>query len=340
MTYTGAPNSLLNLAVLLRSKGHTISVFTQQSGEFIKEFHKHLIRVKYCDPDSFNYDILNDYDLAIANTIFCGKFALKAQKYIPTILYIREAENLPEIIHSCGLKDDYLNKIKIALCVSEYAEKYISSTYNISNLAVIHNFLSPPVLHMPPTNICKDGVVHFLIAGTIEKRKGIDIAIHAIDLLSDGIKDKFMLHIVGRKPEWAHEYWMNLKMDNNDKICYHGEIKSRQGMYSLYKRINCVIVPSLDESCSLTALEGAMFGRALILSENVGAKYLINESGLVFQTASAESLSSAITQLIKNSKLLPEMGRNSYKMYKKTSTPAVYYKKISSLLCDMLKQKH
>ncbi len=325
MTYTGAPNSLLNMAEVLKKHGHMVSVFTLKNGTFENEFAKKGFRVEIIHENSFYYPSLSGYDLIIANTVFCGSFAVKAQSFAPTVLYIREAQNLPDIISNCGLSSKCISLAENSICVSEYAESFIREKYKVKNLFVLHNFLNKPILYKPKKNISKDGKIHFLVAGTVEKRKGFDVVLNALNLLSDDIRQQAVLHLAGKKPEWSRKYWEKLDFDIPGVI-YHGEITDKRKMFHLYDSVNCVIVPSFDESCSLTALEGAMHGRALILSENVGAKYIAANSGFIVKTGSARSLAEAMSFMIQESSELEYMGENSYRNFLKTSTSRIYYK--------------
>lgn len=338
MTYTGAPNSLLNIAGLIRRKGYLVTVATQKSGEFIREFHKSGFRVGYADPESYCYEKLSHkYDLVIANTIFCGKFALEAQKVIPTILYIREAHNLPDIIRDCGLSEDYITKAKNIVCVSEYSEEFIRKTYNVRNIYVLHNFMNVPLFYCPPQNLVTDGKVHFLIAGTIEKRKGYDIVLKAISLMPEDIAVQAVFHIAGRKPEWSREYWEKLDFDKYDNVIYHGEIASKKAMSKFYDRVNAVIVPSLDEACSLTALEGALHKRLLILSENVGAKYLLDNNDMIFSAGSPEALAEKICKTVLSDKaVFDKSGEKLYKRFIETSAPKIYYENFKRIISEVI----
>jgi len=332
MTYTGAPNSLLNIALLLRSHGNYVKVATLRSGEFEKEFSKHGFWVRHFDEEKYAYEKLaKKQDVVIANTIFCGKFALCSQKYVPTILYIREAQNIPELICSCGLSEEYITEAENIICVSEYAEKFIRENYAVKNLYVIHNFLKPKPFFRPRPNIFFDGRVHFLIAATIEKRKGIDIALRAFEMLPNELADKAVLHIAGKKNKWAEDYWNTLRL-GADNVIYHGEISSRSDMDKLYDSVNVVIVPSLDEACSLAALEGAMHGRTLILSENVGAKYLIDNNGYIVRTGSSEALCRAVSEIIMHREKLFKMGKASYKSFRKYVSIKKYYTELDKIL--------
>ena len=337
MTYTGAPNSLLNIARLLRSKGWHVAVRTLAVGNFSLQYAKHGFHVRPLN-ENLSADeckkLASQFDLIVCNTIFCARLACKLQQYVKTILYIREAENLPELLEKFHIDEGCLRNAENVICVSEYAERFIVKKYDPKRLWVLHNFLIMPPLHRPAENKVRGDKVRFLIAATIEKRKGIDVAIEAVKLLPKHISDRLVLDIAGRKPDWSKEYWENLIPENDPRFKYHGEVKG--GKNRLFRRANVIIVPSLDESCSLTALEGAMFGKPLIVSENVGAKYLAEGCGFTVKTGDAEELAQAIKFFVENKKELDTAGKNCYKKFRMTSTAKVYYKKIYEIFMEVL----
>lgn len=333
MEYSGAPNSLLNIACLLRKKGNYVKVGTIKPGPFEKEFLRRGFIVRHFDQKKYEYHLLSKKcDLVISNTVFCTDFALGAQKYVKTILYVREAHNLPQVLEMAEVSKEKFESVKNMLCVSEYAYNYITENYNVNELHIIHNFLNRRKTYTPTENSCNEKV-SFLLAGTIEKRKGQKIAVDAFNKLND-TTNNIVLHLVGRVPEWCEEYFKSLELDKCKNVIYHGDIKDKNRMKELYESVNVVIVPSFDESCSLTALEGAMYGRALIVSENVGAKYIINGNGFIVKTGSVDSLADKIKWFADNNGYLSQYGKQSYKNFLKTSNSKLYYKN----LCDIINQ--
>lgn len=340
MTYTGAPNSLLNIALTLRKKGHTVTVFTLESGNFEYEYNKNGFQVSL-----FNEKVITDeqcsefgrqYDLLICNTIFCAKSAYRMQKFMSTLLYIREAENLPFIMTNCNISDEYINNIDNAVCVSEYAYDFISANYTPKRLWIVHNFLIRPVFFRNKANFPIDGKVHFLIAATIEERKGIKVALEAFGRMDEELKDKAVLHIAGRTPEWSRAYWEKIDFNGMDGVTFHREISNREEMIKLIKSVNVIVVPSFDESCSLSALEGAMCGKALIVTENVGAKYIVDEqNGFIVKTGDSESLCLAMEETVKNSDKLKTMGIVSEKRFKKFCSVRRYYKILHNVFLEL-----
>jgi glycosyltransferase involved in cell wall biosynthesis len=98
-----------------------------------------------------------------------------------------------------------------------------------------------------------------------------------------------------------------------------------------------VVVPSRDESCSLVALEGAMMGKPLIVTENVGAKYLVNDlNGWVVRTEDEVSLRKAFIEAIDKPELLKAMGKASRIEYLKTSTYEIFEKRFIEMVIDNL----
>lgn len=337
MTYTGAPNSLLNIARLLRSKGWHVTVRTLAGGNFSLQYAKHGFHVRWLNENLSVEEckkLASQFDLIVCNTIFCAKLACKLQQCVKTILYIREAENLPELLEKFHIDEGFLRNAENVICVSEYAERFIVKKYNPKRLWVLHNFLITPPFHRPGGNKVRGGKVRFLIAATVEKRKGIDIAVKAIKLLPKHISDRLVLDIAGRKPDWSKEYWENLIPENDPRFNYHGEVRS--GKTRLFKRANVIVVPSFDESCSLTALEGAMFGKPLIVTENVGAKYLAKGCGFTVKTGNAEELAQAVKFFVENKKELDTAGKNCYGKFRETSTAKVYYKNIYEIFMEVL----
>ena len=332
MTYTGAPNSLLNIARLLGEKDFEVEVCTLQNGLFSAEFEKCGFPVRAVFTGSYDFSTLPEkYDIVIVNTVFCGEFALKAQRYVPTFLYVREGENLGEIIRNCGLKEEYITAAKHLICVSEYARDYIENIFKVQRICVLHNFLYEKKYSIPEPNTVRDEVVHFLVAATVEERKGIAVALEAVKLLPREVRRKMILHIAGRKPEWAKDYWKNLNLEHSESVKYHREIADKSKMDKLYASVNAVVVPSFDESCSLTALEGAKHGKALIVTENVGAKYIVDGNGLVVKTGSAKALAEAFEYIVGCGRL-EEMGRISFENFLRTSTKEIYYENFTKVI--------
>ncbi len=332
MTYTGAPHSLLNVARVLRGHGHKVKVYTQTKGTFSRRFAQYGFRVRKFDIQRCR-ELSSRFDIAVCNTVFCGEAALKMQEHIPTVLYIREAENLPDILERNKIDEGCICNAEHIVCVSEYAAHFIERTYRPKNIFVLHNFLIKPFIKTATLNRARKKV-RFVIAATIEPRKGISVAIEAFKILPRELKKRAVLDIYGSAPSWAAGYHKPLFAKKYDGVNYHGELT--HGKSRMYKKANVVLVPSFDESCSLTALEGAMYARPMIVTQNVGAKYIVDGNGFVVKTGSASALSAAMSFFIANSGELETAGRISYAKFAQYADKNDYYAKLIKIFQEIM----
>lgn len=361
MTYTGAPRSLLGMAEILRGEGFIVEVWTLQPGVFMKEFEKAGIEVKTVSfPESASENMtcrIRDYDLVIANTIFCAAFAGYAGRYTATVLYIREAQNIPGLIADCGLNETDIKRAEHIVCVSGYAEAFLRNQYRLQDVTVIPNFVEdvygenntgnknasiysktgrrPFNRRAPLPDKRTNEVTDFLVAGTIEPRKGQEMAVEAFFLLPEAEKSRARLHLVGAMPEWASGYQKKLCLECDDRIIYHGEIRERKRLLKLYESMDVILVPSLDESCSLVVLEAAMLGKAILLTENVGAKYLV-EPECIVKTNDSAALSAKMLECIQNPEMLKKLGDRNRSRYLEWGTREKYQQNIKAYLTRIL----
>ncbi len=342
MTYTGAPQSLLGMAQILLGNGFNITVWTLNDGPFEQEFNTLGISVKKINfpqdaSESFAKQLMS-FDLIIANTIFCSGFAAYAKHFSRTILYIREAGNIPQLIKDCGLCESDITEAPYLLCVSEYAASVLRERYGIDNITIIHNFtedLLETVKKESPIEISskEENIIHFMVSGTMEPRKGQAVAAAAYRSLPVDCQKKSCLHFVGGQPEWSAFYWQNLMSSENvvqtatvtesSGIFYHGNIQNRQELLRLYEQMDVILIPSEDEACSLVALEAAMLGKMILLSENTGAKYLV-DSACVVKTGEIPSWTHMMQKCIEDMEWCSLNGKKNRDAYLNDAVIEIY----------------
>lgn len=330
MSYTGAPRSLLNMTRIFMKMGMDVHVWTLNAGEFTKEFSELGIDVKEVSTSIYSMQTeIKQFDVVILNTFFTAKLVSYMQSLTRTILYIREAQNIPDLARDCGLDVKDIDNANEVICISEYAREFITKNYSPHNINVIHNFVKDEYRHKP--NFVHDGIINYMISGTVERRKGHDVVIKAFLQMPEKLRKITRLHIVGRKPDWSKEFWNNLIPVNDERIIYHGEISDEKERLTLYEKMNVFIIASRDEACSLVALEGAMLGKALIMSENVGAKYLDISGRYIYLTEDVNDLCRKMCELTSRKELLVK-GLEMRQQFLKTSTEKQYISNIQEVI--------
>lgn len=340
LEYTGTPQITRQICIVLKRNGYLVDVWSCADGPYREEFNKIGIHVRVVHEDSvdeaFLHQEISQYKLVIANAVTTYKVADLAQYIVPVVWYIHESENISVFFRKTGQIASLCRAEKL-YAVSEYARDFIVKNYN-RHVEVLHNFAEDVFAREGSyLSVNPQDKIKFLALGTIEERKGFDILVDGFIALPANIREKCELHFAGRLCEAFRDFYSDVleKIKPYDNIFYHGEVRERERIYALINACHVVVVPSRDESCSLVALEGAMMARPLILSQNIGAKYILDKDcGWLTTTGDIQAMSQAYINAVDKASSLPSMGRSARENYLKTSTFDTYEKNIMKMVKD------
>lgn len=147
----------------------------------------------------------------------------------------------------------------------------------------------------------------FLIASRIEKRKGIDLAIRAVELLKNRNVQKFRLIITGPAgyAEWyVYETLVYCRKQNLfTHVLFLNELDRVNELYKLYQAVDCVIMPSTSlETLGLVTLESLHFGTPVIGFKSGATKEILYKYNrkLLVDKMDAQSLAEKMEWAIKH----------------------------------------
>lgn len=338
LTYTGTPRSMLRMCLVARNLGYKVVVWSMQRGPFIKEYESRNIEIhivpekKLCDIEEY----INQFDMAICNTIVTDKYAKVCEKYIPTIWFIREATNIPDFCRNNEERFRYLQECQNIYCVSEYAANAIRKFTN-NSIKVLHNCVEDETDMASSYIVGTSNKIKFVQFGTIEYRKGYDVLIAAYFAMPKEYQAKAEVYFAGGFINSGMPFCSYIfgEIEDCESIHYLGVVKGEKNKIETLSAMDVVVVASRDESCSLVALEGAMLSKPLIVTENVGAKYMIEGgNGYIVRTNDVEDLKKAMMRMIEQKSELKEMGdrsRENYNKYASMSNHIQDLEKIYSL---------
>ena len=338
MIYTGAPRSLLRICKVTKEAGYEVSVWTAKSGPFEREFSKEGIIVETVPESRLNQketkDRLLAFDVVVCNTIVTDAYVRACGNKVPVVWYIREATNIPDFCMNNPLRLATLRNSLGITCVSDYAAHAISEFTDMP-ISVVRNAVEDISHWAHPYSPAKNGIVRFLQMGTIEYRKGYDILIEAYKKLPQEYKDRCEIYFAGGFIASAASFCSYLFNEVKDEpgIHYLGQITDEQKKIEVMSQMDAIVVASRDESCSLVALEGAMLSKPLILTENVGAKYIVDDaSGFVAKSGDISSLRACMMNLIDQIDHIAILGHNSRTHYEAMASMEAHKKDIISML--------
>ncbi len=348
MIYTGAPRSLLRMCKVAIEKGYKCTVWTAKGGPFADEYKKNNIPVLIVPEKNLSdpriKKQLKSFDLAVCNTIVTDRYVVACSEYMPVVWYIREATNIPDFIRNNKEREFTLYNAESVYCVSEYAKKALEK-YTKAKIHVIPNCVEDEA-EMASGYVCGTGdKVKFVQFGTMEYRKGYDILAAAYNTMPKEYKDASELYFAGGFINSGTTFCSYLfsQIKDINGIHYLGTVKGEKNKIDTLSRMDVIVVASRDEACSLVALEGAMLSKPLILSSNVGAKYMIGDgNGYLFESGDVDELRQAMMKMIDNKESLQQMGDRSRKIYEKKAGMASYAESMETIfsLCQKKDIRH
>jgi len=337
LTYTGAPRSLLRMCKVAIDLGYHPVVWSAKDGPLADEFAKINIKVQVVPESELQkrrvIEQIKSFDMAVCNTIETDSYARLCERYIPTVWYIREATNIPDFTRNNFRRTYTLKHSKNIYCVSQYAATAIKPFAN-HKVKVIHNCVEDEVDMATQYHTGSADKVRFVQFGTIEYRKGYDVLLSAFKAMPESYRESAELYFAGgfisSGAPFCSYFFSEIKDEPN--VHYLGEIQGEEKKISTLSTMDVVVVASRDESCSLVALEGAMLSKPLIVTENVGAKYMVGkDNGIVVKTEDVDSLKIAMMKLIDKKDELASMGRVSREYYEKYASMDSYKKDMEKL---------
>ena len=343
LVYTGAPRSLLRMCKVAKKLGYEVTVWSELPGPFSAEYEKNGINVGIVPSKMLENKIeeIKRFDMAICNTIVTDKYVEYLKNKIPVAWFVREATNIPDFCGNNPERMDTLRNSNEIVCVSEYAAAAINKFTN-NDVKVIHNCVEDEIEYATEYKVGSGEKVRFVQFGTMEYRKGYDVLISAYQSMPQQYRDKCELYFAGGFIYSGMPFcaWIFPRIENEENIHYLGIVKGEKNKIETLSNMDVVVVASRDESCSLVALEGAMLSKPIIVTENVGAKYIVNsENGYIIKTSDVVALRDAMISMIDNKNRLAEMGEKSREHYDQMANMNNYESELAAFFDNLKKQE-
>lgn len=335
LTTTGSPLVLFRLAKELVNEGFSPLVLSYKGGSLAKSFEKIGVDVIcgeiYAKNPEEMRKIGSNFDKVIANSIVC----FPAVDVFPeAIWWIHEGQ----YVETCFMKDypqleEILRKAQTTFVVSDYAlqtvKKY-SPQAQIIKLGIEDDsaFLLEKTVKSPE-------IVSFSHVGNVTDCRAQDVLAGAIEKLDKKYLEQSEFHFFCEKKGRMFRK-LHAQLESYPNVTFEGVLPHQDVKWKKFAASDVFIIPSRDESCSLVALEACMLSKPIVLSENVGGKYMVKEgeNGFVIPTEDSDALREKIEFFIDNKGKLSQMGQVSREMYEKFASNELQleeFKKIINL---------
>lgn len=197
--------------------------------------------------------------------------------------------------HNCGIKRIIFEKILNLIthkhiCVSHSVKKHLlDHGFNEKRLIVIENGISsniPKRSSSMPADTFK-----FVCVGRLEKVKGHDVLLHALQKVKDDTQYSFSLDVIGKGSQFNVLKALIEDLDLGKEVNLVGELEKP---YNRFHKYDAFILPSRSEGLSLSLLEAMAAAIPVIATDTGDTKRVLLEHGLIVPPDSSKELASAI----------------------------------------------
>lgn len=311
----GSPITFNKLFYKLIEQGYEPLVLGYGGGDFVNELKNKNIKVilgnVFKDDKIAFSKIADHFEKIIANSVVTNTAVYWRND---AIWWIQEAQNIDnDFMNYMPHLESALRKAHKIFVVSDYAKEVVQK-YN-SNCEVINLGVKDYSTLVTTHEISNK--IKFMTVGELNECKAQDVLINAISKLDKKYIEASEFHLVFERRK-GHRYRYLDKIAKQVGNVYYEPIEiDQQKKSQLFEDMDAFIIPSRDESCSLVTLEACMLSKPVVVSENVGAKYMVRngENGYIVKTGDVDSLKKALEKIIDNKLNLKEMGKLSRKMY-------------------------
>lgn len=164
---------------------------------------------------------------------------------------------------------------------------------------------SPPALKEAPL---REQVV-FGVAKYLQPIYGLDYLLKAFARVEHSHPGRTLLRIAGDGPELGRLQTMAESLGIADKVEWLGEVTNSE-VARFYQDLDVVVVPSLEESFGVTAVEGSACARPIIASRVGGLPEVVldKKTGIMIESQNVDSLVKAMEYMLEHPEERERMG--------------------------------
>jgi len=151
--------------------------------------------------------------------------------------------------------------------------------------------------------------VVFGVAKYLQPIYGLDYLLKAFARVEYSHPGRTLLKIAGDGPELGRLQSMAEKLGISGKVEWLGEVTNSE-VARFYQELDVVVVPSLEESFGVTAVEGSACGRPIIASRVGGLPEVVldGQTGIMVKSQNVDSLVAAMEYMLENPQERVRMG--------------------------------
>ena len=342
LTESGAPRAVFDVARALRGAGHFVVVASPSDGPFRERLRTIGVDVIVDEvllrQDRHVFDLARNFDKVICNSIVCWPAVAQLHEAVDTYWYVCESDLIRDFVENIPEFGALLKRGIAIWAVSRLTSRFLSM-YGAAHSIIEYGIedhrtgLNPEPKHDPEKVVIG-------VFGTYERRKGQDLAVSAMLLLSDELQTRAELRFFGRTMERRdfpkqHDFRFDIERSagGNRSIVFFGEVDHDQCLNQM-AACDIILIPSRDDAMSFVALDALSLGKALVCSRTTGVSEYLQDgrSVLILHENTPEKISQVLARVIVDTKLRMALGQGARAVYERTFTEQRFAENLDAAL--------
>ena len=317
--YNGGTIAAMYAAQCLQLRNYKVDVFAPDGNiKLIREMNESGIEVVLYDslPYINKEEWIKKYRAVIVNVLQMIQCACEISLYKPVLWWLHEPGLMYKAImrEFCNYADkdrmQFINIYAVSRQAEENFNKYFPNRVNEIMCFGIPN------MYNASRKTDKEDKIVFAIIGGVNEEKAQHIYLKAAKRIKSNIQTEFW--IIGNINENAYGYQIMQEAEQNENIKIKG-VLTRDEMYHIFPQIDVVVCASYEETMSIAIIEGMMFRKVCIVTDNTGIADYIEDgkNGFIVSAGDAEALYNRMQWLIVHRNQMNIIGDNAGRTYEK-----------------------
>jgi GT2 family glycosyltransferase len=340
LSLSGAPLYLLHLAEWCWQNEFFVTIIAPGDGPLRQKITSAKIPL-IIDPlvatghESFGR-FIRGFDLVLANSV-----------RTPSAIPLARRENVPVAwyIHETDVGEHYLKRdgrvraaVPLAKLIFAASERSLS-VFRPYAVCPMRKLVSgcPDVRAQVTAERRDDNRVHFLMLGTVERRKGQDILLEAIRRMDPKLAREALFEVVGGGLDQDFISAFRESARSLSNLRWREGVEHDESL-QLLANADVLVCASRDESLPLTLLEAMSLGKTII-STTVGGipEYLTDGvDALLIPAEDAAALAAALERVVRNRAEARKLGTNARAVYETRHTQERFGRDFAALIMPLV----
>jgi glycosyltransferase involved in cell wall biosynthesis len=325
MNYDGGTLACCYAAKCLSAENEVLIVTTIANKQLVKELVDEGINIMIYK--SFPYIgreeeyVFKGFDVAIVNVFQMLPIAVQLSKFMPVLWWIHENSNSYDTPYAYTKSQfpeyDDIEKMKRMriMAVSDIARKNFEFYYP-NRIDGIMTFGIPDEFGIGTVESTKHEKTVFAVIGVICERKGQIVLAKALEYLTQYDRQQVEFWLIGACIHGSYYDEVRTISEKHPEIKILGAM-DRKRLREVFTNIDVILCPSLEETMSITVVEGMMNMKVCVATDKTGISEYITDgvNGFVCEAGNAEALARVIERILHNKDNMEFIKENARKTY-------------------------